>query len=58
MSRRDPGAAEGGIPREPGRCACRHLEPLHRIPDGTNKRTGCSASDCSCRQYQPAEAVA
>ena len=53
MSRQDPGAANGGPVREPGRCRCRHLEPLHK--PGTNNRATCSASTCGCRLYQPEE---
>ncbi|HEY9415035.1 MAG TPA: hypothetical protein VIQ30_09780 [Pseudonocardia sp.] len=52
MSRRDPGAASGGAvdPRAIPVCACRHLTTLHRLVNG--KRTGCSASDCRCTNYQ------
>lgn len=53
MSRRDPGAASGGIPREPGQCRCPHLEPLHK--PGANGRGACSASTCDCRRYQPSD---
>ena len=49
MSRQDPGAANGGIAVEPGRCACSHLMPLH-VP-GKTGRGACSASTCNCRRY-------
>ena len=52
MSRRDPGAANGGAvdPQAIPVCACRHLLVLHRLSGG--KRTGCSASGCACTVYQ------
>ncbi|TDC48845.1 hypothetical protein E1258_27620 [Micromonospora sp. KC207] len=51
MTRRDPGAAAGTVATEPGRCECRHLEPLHT--PGARGRGTCSASTCSCRHYTP-----
>ena len=52
MSRRDPGAANGGAVREPGRCQCGHLEGIHNLVSG--RRTGCSASTCNCKRYEEA----
>lgn len=54
MSRRDPGAANGGAvdPQAIPVCACRHLLALHRLTKPGGKRTGCSASDCPCTTYQ------
>ena len=49
MSRRDPGAATGGIPTEPGRCSCTHLVTFHK--PATGGRGACSASTCNCRRY-------
>lgn len=50
MSRRDPGAANGGAVVEPGRCVCGHSEPVHALRNG--HRTGCSASTCDCKTYR------
>ena len=56
MSRRDPGAANGGAVREPGYCnVCGDIESVHRVkPDG--KRGACSRSGCGCGQYEPVPA--
>ena len=48
---RDQGAATGQMPREPGRCECGELEPLHKISETTGQRTVCSSSTCDCRRY-------
>lgn len=50
MSRRDPGAANGGPVREPGRCSCGHTEAIHALSNG--HRTSCSASTCNCKHYE------
>ncbi|WKU07982.1 hypothetical protein [Micromonospora sp. HUAS LYJ1] len=51
MTRRDPGAAGSTVATEPGRCECRHLEPLHVL--GARGRGTCSASTCNCPRYAP-----
>lgn len=53
---RDQGAARGGPVREPGRCACGHLEPLHTLRPG-RRRGGCSTSACGCGGYEPGVGV-
>lgn len=53
---RDQGAARGGPVREPGRCACGHLEPLHTLRPG-HRRGGCSTSTCCCGGYEPGVGV-
>lgn len=53
---RDQGAARGGPVREPGRCACGHLEPLHTLRAG-RRRGGCSSSTCGCGGYEPGAGV-
>ncbi|MGW4467499.1 hypothetical protein [Micromonospora sp. NPDC004704] len=49
MTRKDPGAATGTIPVEPGRCACKHLEVFHNL--GRRGRTGCDSHGCGCLAY-------
>lgn len=46
MSRRDPGAAAGGVACEPRRCTCGALEPLHTIVR-PGQRGGCPATGCT-----------
>jgi len=49
---RDPGAATGQPIREPKRCLCADLEPVHVIKaDGS--RGECSNSACGCREFRP-----
>jgi hypothetical protein len=47
----------GDMPYEPGRCECAHLVTFHVI-NGKGQRAACSRSDCACRRYVAAEAVA
>ena len=54
MSRRDPGAANGGPVRDPGYCACGDIESVHAV-NKAGVRGACSRSDCRCRKYQPKE---
>jgi hypothetical protein len=51
VSAKDPGAATGVIPTEPGLCTCGHLEPVHNI-NISGQRTGCSTWTCSCKKYE------
>jgi len=48
VTRQDPGAARGVTPREPGRCRCGALEPLHVLSRG-GTRGGCPHT--GCRKY-------
>lgn len=54
MSRSDPGAASGGPVREPGRCVCGALEPLHTIVR-PGQRGGCHATGCT--RYEPTNVI-